>query len=169
MEGVVLKVDVELRRLEVEIADLYDRIQRMTNSPPKTLTAQVSRLFELRSEVYEDLNQLQHKSLILTAAKQLEGVHRVARWTWHPKQTSAITEADLTGYNLQGRPIVNAEVTTSRRPIGTIDKRMFTTLNSLAMKEGALYYFVQTDSMLKRAQGKVEKNGWNQITCRKII
>lgn len=169
MGGASLQISIEVEILRDEIANLYKRMQMMTSDIPDNLSDQVSRLFDLRSKVYEDLNQLQHKSLILTAAKELAREHKVHHWTWHPKQTSSTSEADLTGYDFQNQPIVNAEVTTSKRPIGTIDKRMFSTLSSLASKQGALFYFVQTDSMLKRALGKIEKNGWKQrITCRMI-
>ena len=153
--------------LQVEIKNIFNSIQQLTKNIPDNLNEQVSRLFQLRSEVYEELNQLQHKSLILTVAKLLKKEFpEINRWTWHPKQTSNPDEADLTGYT-DSIVIISAEVTTSIKPVGTIDTRMRKTLNSLNRKNGKLFYFVQTTEMFNRATSKITKNNWD-ITPRLV-
>jgi hypothetical protein len=162
----IIAFEEDLLRKELHV--LFKKIKAITAQVPLDLRDQVTTLFELRSEVYEDMNQLQHKSLIISAAKRLLDENpNIDAWTWHPKQTSSVTEADLTGYS-KGRVVLNAEVTTSKRPVGTIDKRMRSTLLSLSNKKGYKYYFVQTDAMFNRARTKIKNNGW-QITCIQII
>jgi hypothetical protein len=162
-----MKLDEEELILKAEIANIFNTIRYRTETTPTEITQQVERLFLLRSEIYEDLNQLQHKSLILNAAKLLQNEFPgISSWSWHPKQTSHPDEADLTGY-ADRMIVISAEVTTSMKPIGTIDTRMGKTLSSLNNKKGKRFYFVQTNEMLNRAITKIAKNNWD-ITPRKI-
>jgi hypothetical protein len=93
--------------------------------------------------------------------QHFEGLNQSARmvWSWNPRQTGDSTEPDLRGH-LDGTVVLSAEVTTSKEPLGTIDKRMGSTLQKLAQMDGALYYFVRTDTMLSRARTKVLKGQW---------
>jgi hypothetical protein len=167
MENRPLVIAIEEDLLREELQGLFTKIKAITAQVPPNVREQVMSLFELRSEVYEDINQLQHKSLIIMAAKRLLAENPlIDAWTWHPKQTSSVSEADLIGYS-KGNVVLNAEVTTSKRPVGTIDERMKSTLSSLSNKKGDKYYFVQTDAMYNRACSKIKNNGW-QITCLQI-
>jgi hypothetical protein len=119
-------------------------------------------LQQLREETYEDLNQIQHELLIVSAADWLinRGVYpEHMSWEWNPRQTGDNTEPDLRGH--VGRNILlSAEATTSARPVGTIDKRMRCTLEKLAMMPGEKYYFVRTTEMAQRARAKISKGRW---------
>jgi hypothetical protein len=162
-----MDIKKEEQILKDEIKNIFNSIQELTKDIPDNLNEQVGRLFQLRSEVYEELNQLQHKSLILKVAKLLKKEFpEINRWTWHPKQTSNPDEADLTCYK-DSIVIISAEVTTSMKPVGTIDTRMRNTLNSLNRKNGKLFYFVQTTEMFNRATTKIIKNNWD-ITPRLV-
>ena len=156
-----LNLNREETNLENEIKNIFNVIRNHTQSTPPNLFLQIEKLLLLRSEIYEDLNQLQHKGLILKAAKLLQDEFpEINRWSWHPKQTSSPNEADLTGYD-ETMVILNAEITTSLKPVGTIDMRMKKTLISLSGKNGKRFYFVQTVEMLNRANAKIMKNKWD--------
>ena len=57
--------------------------------------------------------------------------------------------------------MISAEITTSEKPVGTIDSRMQKTLAKLAEMQGAKFYFVRTPQMQQRANTKITKVGWN--------
>jgi len=136
-----LIIEREDLSLEKEIKGMLTKMRGQLAKFPKKGPKQVEAIFSLRAEIYEDLNQLQHKALIIAAAKRLAKRYpTISKWKWHPKQTSSINEADLTGYS-RDKIVINAEVTTSNRPIGTIDQRMKRTLLSLSKKKGTLFYF----------------------------
>ena len=122
----------------------------------------IETLTQLRQQVYEDLNQIQHEEMVLRAARFLQE-SRLARetieWFWNPRQTGAITEPDLRG-ELDSQIVVSAEVTTSERPVGSIDRRMAHTLHKLNDMPGRRIYFVRTDSMARRARTKVKKSAY---------
>lgn len=155
-----LDINAEELILKDEINKMFAILRAESDNVPADSLDQVKRLFQIRSKIYEDLNQLQHKSLIILSAKELQKEYsKVTRWCWHPKQTSSIDEADLTGY-IGNEVFINAEVTTSMEPKGSIDSRMGQTLNSLNRKKGRLFYYVQTQKMLTRALTKIKKNNW---------
>lgn len=120
-------------------------------------------LQRVRSETYEDLNQIQHEHLIICAAEWLLA-QRICgpetQWHWNPRQTGDHTEPDLMGID-DGVIVLSAEITTSAKPDGVIDTRMRKTLAKLAQQSGQLYYFVQTPAMATRAATKIRKAGWN--------
>lgn len=123
----------------------------------------VKLLGQLRSEIYEDLNQIQHEYLIVCAAEWLleKGVaDPQAEWFWNPRQTGGSDEPDLKGLT-GGGEVIAAEVTSSARPVGVIDKRMRNTLEKLSRQEGKLFYFVQSAAMEVRAKTKVRTGEWN--------
>ncbi len=160
MKELILKT--EKATLKKELKHIFGIIQDLTEDLPLTVTKQVKILFEIRSNIYEDINQLQHKALIIKVAGLLKKEYpEIVSWSWHPKQTSHPDEADLTGYDSKKQVIVNAEVTTSIRPTGTIDQRMKSTLESLNRKKGKLFYCVQTPEMYRRAELKIRKNRFN--------
>jgi hypothetical protein len=163
----LLDVKTEKLKLQNQIDDWFDKMQMYLDQRPKDTKGQIQHLAIIRKEVYEDLNQLQHKALILEVAERLQEEFSVINtWTWHPMQTSHIDFADLTGY-VDKEVFLNAEITTSLSPLGTIDTRMHSTLMSLNKKKGKKYYFVQTDKMLKRAKSKIKNNELN-IEAHKI-
>ena len=127
-----------------------------------SLDVGISLLRSIREESYEELNQIQHEHLILVAAEWLVAEKRCppdTLWYWNPRQTGDSSEPDLRGC-VDATVLVSAEVTTSKAPIGTIDKRMAGTLSKLAKMEGQLYYFVRSTAMHKRAQTKITKAQW---------
>lgn len=120
-------------------------------------------LQRLRAESYEDLNQIQHEYLILSAVEWLFDQELCARgteWYWNPRQTGDHAEPDLLG-KIDGTIVVSAEVTTSARPDGVIDTRMRKTLNKLSQQPGQRFYFVRTAAMANRAGTKVRKANWD--------
>jgi hypothetical protein len=137
-------------------------IQGLSALPFETPEAGVAILQRLRSETYEDLNQIQHEHLIVRAALWLIAGNicpLTTEWFWNPRQTGDDQEPDLQGLD-QGAVIVSAEITTSAKPDGVIDTRMRNTLRKLSATPGAKYYFVRTESMRNRAFTKVDRAGW---------
>ncbi|GAB7535185.1 hypothetical protein [Burkholderia sp. 3C] len=138
------------------------KIHSLAASPCDSPEAGVDILRRLRMDVYEDLNQILHEHLIVRAAEWLLAHGRVAgdiAWFWNPRQTGDSSEPDLRGMCREG-VVISAEVTASERPIGTIDRRMHTTLAKLSRMAGEQFYFVRTESMRKRASTKIDKAGW---------
>jgi hypothetical protein len=141
---------------------LIAHIQRVSSTPVTGIVGGIALLRQLREETYEDLNQVQHEHMILLAADWLIREARCdarTEWSWNPRQTGDNTEPDLRGY-LDGTITVSAEITTSKKPDGVIDTRMAGTLQKLSQMQGALFYFVRTDSMSSRARTKTKKDQW---------
>jgi hypothetical protein len=61
----------------------------------------------------------------------------------------------------QGQILASAEITTSEKPVGTIDTRMRSTLEKLSRMDGEHFYFVRSNAMRIRADSKVSTAGWN--------
>lgn len=156
IEEAKIKVLVDAQRC-------MERIRGIVGIPFDTASEAVLILQRVRSETYEDLNQIQHEHLILCAAEWLLAERLCGpetQWHWNPRQTGAHIEPDLAGTN-DGIVVVSAEITTSAKPDGVIDTRMRKTLAKLSQQEGRLYYFVQTPAMAIRAATKIRKAGWN--------
>ena len=121
----------------------------------------ILQLREIRSSIYEDLNQIQHEYLILRALGWLRdnGFGSVVEWEWNPRQTGTANEPDLRG-SLNGTILVSAEASASENPIGMVDKRMRETLGKLSQMGGERFYFVRTDVMANRARTKISKAQW---------
>jgi len=117
-----------------------------------------------RRELAESMNQILHQHAILAAASTVRS--RVENpdeleWFWHPAQTSADGEADLVARR-GSECVIQAEVTTSPKPIGTIDRRMATTLRNLSEMPGRMkFYCVVSEEMATRAQTKIDKAGYD--------
>ena len=130
---------------------------------PTTPSEAIKILENIRQEIYEHLNQIQHEYLIIRAAMWLQSndpkLNRVS-WFWNPRQTGDKNEPDLAADKESGR-LISAEITASKSPTGVIDKRMTETLIKLNPMSGNKFYFVRTESMYKRALTKVSKNEWN--------
>lgn len=127
------------------------------------LSQGLSLLRNIRSSVYENLNQIQHEYLILRGLIWLsENGHAPTdtQWYWNPRQTGDSSEPDLRGI-LNKDVVVSAEATTSEKPQGVIDTRMKKTLGRLNEMDGNKFYFIRTISMKNRANTKVKTNGWN--------
>lgn len=162
-----LNIKQEKTILQLEIENWFKVVKKHINKSPSGLTEQVRLLTAIRNDIYEDLNQLQHKALIIESAEILQKEYpKINKWKWHPKQTSHPDEADLTGYT-DAKVIISAEITSSMKPVGTIDTRIRKTLNSLNGKKGKRIYFVQTAEMFNRAKTKITKNNWD-ITPRQL-
>jgi hypothetical protein len=142
---------------------LIDELAGLVSSRPITAKAAVDILFKLRNSVYEDLNQIQHEYLILSAARWLVQEKIAApdtKWQWNPRQTGGRKEPDLRGTRLR-TVIVSAEVTTSNKPDGTIRIRMENTLGKLNGDDflGEKFYFVTTAEMQNTANSLVKRDG----------
>ena len=136
------------------------KLRKQMIHDPENITDAIKILKNIRHEVYEDLNQIQHEYLIICAAQWLqknENIPQEVTWFWNPRQTGNSDEPDL-ACDSKGSRIISAEITTSKNPKGSIDKRMRETLLKLDQFEGKKFYFVQTDSMSRRAKGKVNSN-----------
>jgi hypothetical protein len=139
-------------------------IRTCSETAPEDLKQKIGTLRLLRSRVYEDLNQIQHRALLLDAADYLDQkLGGSIAWSWHPEQTGHANEPDLLGTQ-NGEVIVSAEATTSPSPKGSLDTHMKSTLLSLSQMDGKLYYFVRTAKMANRAKTKVSKMEEADIT-----
>lgn len=143
----------------LDIQRCLGAVQRITSEPCKSIAAGITTLHRLRKETYEDLNQIQHEHLIVRAAEWIEGnalQPAGTAWSWNPRQTGDSSEPDLRG-SLRNQVVVSAEVTTSERPVGIIDKRMQSALAKLSKMGGEKFYFVRTQAMKTRAETKCLK------------
>jgi len=151
-----------------DVNTLLTEVRSIVAAAPKSATEGVALLSQLRDIGYEDLNQIQHEYLILAAATWLVEKGLVpsdAEWYWHPRQTGGSDEPDLCAKH-EGRTVLSAEITTSRRPIGTILDRMRTTLAKLKGLPGKKCYFVRTESMSSKAKTIVSAEGWKiKVVC----
>jgi len=153
-----------------ELREMFSHIRLAGKVEPTNLELGLEILQNLRSLVYENMNQLQHEALILKVAKLLEAesYHSVAvRWLWNPRQTGRKDEPDLRGMDNRGQVIVSAEVTSSQNPQGAINKRMAETLAKLSTMPGDKYYVVTSEQMERRAKSKLQSLGY-EITILRI-
>lgn len=137
-------------------------ICRLSSLPCASADVGIGILDRLRKETYEDLNQIQHEHLIVRAAEWLLAERKCppeTQWLWNPRQTGDSSEPDLRGLH-SGAAVISAEITTSEKPVGTIDSRMKKTLVKLAEMQGSKFYFVRTTQMQQRANTKITKGGW---------
>jgi hypothetical protein len=151
------------RKVVQDTNALINELAGLVSSRPVTAKVAVDILFGLRNSVYENLNQIQHEYLILSAARWLvqEGIAAPdTKWQWNPRQTGGRKEPDLRGTHLQ-TVIVSAEVTASHKPKGTIRSRMEKTLSKLNGDEflGEKFYFVRTAEMQHAANVLVRRDG----------
>jgi hypothetical protein len=165
-------------RLDLSTADeqafgrakaLITKARHALAKEPQNLKDAIALLTRLRKEIYEDLNQVQHEEMAIRAARSLEASdladHEV-EWHWNPRQGGTDQEPDLRGI-VDGQIVVSAEITTSERPVGTIDGRMKTTLDKLSTLPGQKLYCVRSVEMDKRAKTKVN-NARYHIEVRRI-
>ncbi len=146
-------------RVLKEARALLSTVRECAATTPETVDVAIRTLAEIRAQIYEDLNQLQHEHLILRAAAWLVANHVVTNsvsWLWNPRQTGDATEPDLAA-EVNGARLISAEITTSAEPMGKIDSRMAATLEKLERMDGVKYYFVRSESMRRRAETKVTK------------
>lgn len=145
-----------------DIRSLLETIQRVAAGPAETVDSGIAALKQLRSETYEDLNQIQHEFMIVCAAEWLVAQKRCPAdtlWSWNPRQTGRADEPDLRGEH-RGVVVASAEITTSANPQGTIDGRMRDTLQKLSGMAGLRFYFTASPAMCQRARTKIQKGGW---------
>ena len=156
----------DIDRVETE---LYESIQATIQKIRKIVSVEVQSpkksvqlLRELRKEVYEDINQLQHADLVLKTARFIEHRNRQTEieWYWHPFQTGGSDEPDLKGL-INGIVEFSIEVTTSESPNGTIRKRIYEVLKKLNKLEGQKIYVVNTRLMKVAAENKIIKERYS--------
>jgi hypothetical protein len=157
--------DVAAARQKVftDIGGFMAIVHRLSSAPISSIEEGGNRLRQLRAGVYEDLNQIQHEHMILIALEWLTqnlDWPEATEWFWNPRQTGDANEPDLRAVH-EGRTLVSAEITTSEKPVGSIDTRMRSTLAKLSRMDGEHYYFVRSREMFKRANTKVAVAGWN--------
>lgn len=151
------------QKLMVDITKSISKGRSILHANPDGLKDGLKVLNDLRAEVYEDLNQIQHEALLVEAIQFMESQNRLPRnihWLWNPRQTGDSSEPDIRGIVLN-KIMISAEATTSETPRGKIDKRMKSTLEKLSKMEGELFYFVRSEKMLTRALTKVAKLHFN--------
>jgi len=125
MEKIISLSEAETNLLS-DIKTCVERIRSLVREDVTTVHRGIETLRRLREAIYEDLNQIQHEEMILRAARSLQGSDfqwEVVDWYWNPRQTGDRSEPDLRGVK-NGEIVVSAEITTSERPVGTIDGRM---------------------------------------------
>lgn len=149
------------RKLLGEIGRCLESVRQVINQDPITASAGVRLLNSIRNFSCEAINQLQHAEMALSAARLLQETEfrgERLEWYWNPRQTGDASEPNLRAVR-NGKVMVSAEVTTSLRPIGSIDTRMRETLRKLNKMPGHRFYFVKTGSMEHRAKSKVNRAG----------
>jgi len=150
-------------RLLGELKEVFSHIRLAGKAEPTSLELGLQILQELRSLVYESMNQLQHEALILKTVKLLEGEFYPSvalKWFWNPRQTGPKDEPDLRGVDKRGNVVASAEVTSSQKPGGLIDTRMTHTLAKLSTMPGDKYYVVTNEQMERRAKAKIQNLGY---------
>jgi hypothetical protein len=134
-------------------------IQQIVTADVTDIPAGVALLRLVRSEAYEDINQLQHEALLLEAAVRLRTLHpelSAMTWFWNPANTGTGEEPDLRV--MRGKEIiVSVEATASERSIGSISVHLRKTLSKLQAMAGRRFYFVRTQDMLKAAEKQIRK------------
>ncbi|MFA6055605.1 MAG: hypothetical protein WC769_09540 [Thermodesulfovibrionales bacterium] len=149
------------KKLLSELQKFVSRIYNLSDRPISSTGEGVATLRKIRQEVYEDLNQIMHESLILEGLKWLNAdvlKDEKIEWFWNPRQTGDYREPDLRGV-LNGEIVISAEASASEKPQGVIDSRMRDTLMKLNAMPGKKFYFARTDAMTQRARTKVLNNG----------
>ncbi len=150
------------QKVLADIQRFLATVNRLSSLPCTTAETGIRILDRLRKDTYEDLNQIQHEHLIVRAAEWLLAERKCppeTQWFWNPRQTGDNSEPDLRGSH-SGAIVISAEITTSEKPVGTIDSRMQKTLAKLAEMQGAKFYFVRTPQMQQRANTKIANGGW---------
>lgn len=145
-----------------DMQEIVSHLRRLSALDVKDVRNGIAQLREIRSTVYEDLNQIQHEYLLLRGLGWLleNGFDSKVEWEWNPRQTGSGNEPDLRG-SVNGRILASAEASTSENPVGMIDSRMRDTLEKLSQMEGQKFYFVGTAGMAMRAETKIRKANWS--------
>ena len=146
-----------------DMNELIVNVRRQTSENLSNLDQGLNILRNIRSSIYENLNQIQHEYLILQGLIWLTANHKASldtKWYWNPRQTGIFSEPDLRGV-INGKIVLSAEATTSENPQGIIDSRMRDTLTKLNEMQGNKFYFIRSDAMEMRAKTKISKNGWD--------
>ncbi|MFN3250668.1 hypothetical protein [Roseibium album] len=154
--------DIARAKVQSDLKCIFEKLGAMTQGVSQLeLDAGLLRLAQIRSEVYEELNQIQHEYAALCAVEWLASRNDAAglAWHWNPRQTGDHTEPDVRATR-DGMIVLSAEVTASASPKGTIDKRMHNTLAKLSLMDGRKFYFVRTEAMRRRAATKVGRNNF---------
>ena len=146
-----------------DMQEIVSKVRRLSAQDVKGVSSGIEQLREIRSSVYEDLNQIQHEYLLLRGLAWLRAngfSSSVGRWEWNPRQTGSRNEPDLRGSG-HSKILLSAEASTSEFPAGKVASRMQETLEKLSQMEGEKFYFVSTIEMANRAETKIRKANWS--------
>lgn len=153
------QIEIARQKVLKDISIFLSTVHELSGRKVVSTPDGIALLKKLRSETYEDLNQIQHEHMILIAVDWLVKDRQWptgAQWYWNPRQTGDGSEPDLR-VSHNGKTILSAEITTSENPVGTIDSRMKSTLEKLAQMEGDKHYFVRSASMAMRAKQQLQR------------
>lgn len=142
-----------------QIRSCLQKVQNLAVNNVPRLHDIVKALSKPHQACFEEINQLQHVAGILAAAKFLyDGYVRAddLKWFWNPYRVVSHDEPDLRAM-LGSQIVYSAKITTSTKPVGITAKQMDSLFERLQKMEGALFYFVFSDSALRRAKTKVSK------------
>ncbi len=148
------------RKVLDDVIDVLQKTKSIVNTIPVSAAEGVELLAQLRTAIYEDLNQIQHEFLVLLAVRwaQTHGYAPIGvQWFWNPRQGGGSAEPDLLGEK-DGEHLISGEVTSSDRPKGVISTRMKATLEKLSRCKGRRFYFVRTENMRRKAEMLVRKD-----------
>ncbi len=155
------KIEEAKEKVLSDMNSFISSVRSYSENNVSDLSIGIKLLRNIRSSVYENLNQIQHEHLILQGLLWLKDNgydDKEIIWYWNPRQSGDSSEPDLRAIKNK-TVIISAEATTSEKPQGVIDSRMRDTLIKLNTMEGEKYYFIKTESMEKRAKTKISKNG----------
>jgi len=105
-----------------DMQEIISKIRRLCAQDVKDVSRGIEQLRQIRSSVYEDLNQIQHEYLLLRGLAWLRAngfSSGVEKWEWNPRQTGSRNEPDLRGSE-HTKILVSAEASTSEFPAGIV-------------------------------------------------
>jgi hypothetical protein len=158
-----LAVETEKENLFEKLLSLRRIVQKTIRRNPTDTDDAIGMIRELRQLSTEEMNQILHESLILSAVEHLSQQGRIppgASLHWNPRQTGDATEPDLE-VRLKYKVLISAEASASLKPKGSINTRMAATLQKLSRMKGQLFYVVATPEMERCALTKIGKKRWN--------
>jgi hypothetical protein len=143
--------------LQNKADDVLEKIKTCATQTPETIQEKLAALGGLKSAIYQDLNQIPHRALLLEAVDYLNQKYKdPITWSWHPEHTGKAKEPDLLGKQ-NGKVIISAEATTPKVTKGAPSKKMPKVLEHLSRMEGEKFYFVRSTQMKSLAETKISK------------
>ena len=89
-----LKIQKEKNQLQNEVNQFNSILRKQIENSSTNLKYQVKFLANLRKEIYENINQLQHKALLIRAAEILQKKYPTSKFIWFRGRTFSVSELE---------------------------------------------------------------------------